>query len=338
MQEKQEETQQNCARGSCSKGFKTMCGGQALIEGIMMRGPKKESVVVRRPDGGLEIQERELRFIRARYPVLGWPLIRGVVNFGGSMYSGVKALMYSAEFFPEDGEAEEEEPSKFEVWLESRLGSEKAASFFLTLAVILGVGMSIGLFFLLPTLLGTAVTLFTDSMLVRNVAESLLKIVIFVGYLVLCSRMKDIHRVFQYHGAEHKTIFCYERGLELTVENARRMPRHHPRCGTSFLFVVIVVAVLASCVVFALPVVREVAANPIVRILLHLLLLPIVVAVTYEINRFIGRHDNPVTRALSAPGMWMQNFTTFEPDDSMLEVAIHALKLVLPREKGADAW
>lgn len=239
MQEKQEETQQNCARGSCSKGFKTMCGGQALIEGIMMRGPKKESVVVRRPDGGLEIQERELRFIRDRYPVLGWPLIRGVVNFGGSMYSGVKALMYSAEFFPEDGEAEEEEPSKFEVWLESRLGSEKAASFFLTLAVILGVGMSIGLFFLLPTLLGTAVTLFTDSMLVRNVAESLLKIVIFVGYLVLCSRMKDIHRVFQYHGAEHKTIFCYEAGLPLTVENVRRQPRHHPRCGTSFLFMVL---------------------------------------------------------------------------------------------------
>lgn len=132
MQEKQEETQQNCARGSCSKGFKTMCGGQALIEGIMMRGPKKESVVVRRPDGGLEIQERELRFIRDRYPVLGWPLIRGVVNFGGSMYSGVKALMYSAEFFPEDGEAEEEEPSKFEVWLRAGWQRE-GGSFFLTL-------------------------------------------------------------------------------------------------------------------------------------------------------------------------------------------------------------
>ena len=218
MQEKQEETQQNCARGSCSKGFKTMCGGQALIEGIMMRGPKKESVVVRRPDGGLEIQERELRFIRDRYPVLGWPLIRGVVNFGGSMYSGVKALMYSVEFFPEDGEAEEEEPSKFEVWLESRLGSEKAASFFPDSGGHLGRGHVHRLVFLLPTLLGTAVTLFTDSMLVRNVAESLLKIVIFVGYLVLCSRMKDIHRVFQYHGAEHKTIFCYEAGLPLTVE------------------------------------------------------------------------------------------------------------------------
>lgn len=334
MQEKQEETQQNCARGSCSKGFKTMCGGQALIEGIMMRGPKKESVVVRRPDGGLEIQERELRFIRDRYPVLGWPLIRGVVNFGGSMYSGVKALMYSAEFFPEDGEAEEEEPSKFEVWLESRLGSEKAASFFLTLAVILGVGMSIGLFFLLPTLLGTAVTLFTDSMLVRNVAESLLKIVIFVGYLVLCSRMKDIHRVFQYHGAEHKTIFCYEAGLPLTVENARIQPKHHPRCGTSFLFVVIIVSILCSSIVFS----YVNWQNIWVRIGMHLLLLIPVVGITYEFNRLVGRHDNALTRVLSAPGMWLQNFTVNEPDDSMLEVAIEALKLVLPEEEGKDRW
>lgn len=334
MQEKQEETQQNCARGSCSKGFKTMCGGQALIEGIMMRGPKKESVVVRRPDGGLEIQERELRFIRDRYPVLGWPLIRGVVNFGGSMYSGVKALMYSAEFFPEDGEAEEEEPSKFEVWLESRLGSEKAASFFLTLAVILGVGMSIGLFFLLPTLLGTAVTLFTHSMLVRNVAESLLKIVIFVGYLVLCSRMKDIHRVFQYHGAEHKTIFCYEAGLPLTVENARIQPKHHPRCGTSFLFVVIIVSILCSSIVFS----YVNWQNIWVRIGMHLLLLIPVVGITYEFNRLVGRHDNALTRVLSAPGMWLQNFTVNEPDDSMLEVAIEALKLVLPEETGKDRW
>ena len=330
MQEKQEETQQNCARGSCSKGFKTMCGGQALIEGIMMRGPKKESVVVRRPDGGLEIQERELRFIRDRYPVLGWPLIRGVVNFGGSMYSGVKALMYSAEFFPEDGEAEEEEPSKFEVWLESRLGSEKAASFFLTLAVILGVGMSIGLFFLLPTLLGTAVTLFTDSMLVRNVAESLLKIVIFVGYLVLCSRMKDIHRVFQYHGAEHKTIFCYEAGLPLTVENVRRQPRHHPRCGTSFLFMVIAISILVSTVVFAIWPVH----NPILRFLAHLAMLPLIVGISYEFNRWAGRHDGPITRILVAPGLWLQNFTTFEPDDSMMEVGIKALELVLPEKQG----
>ena len=266
--------------------------------------------------------------------MLGWPLIRGVVNFGGSMYSGVKALMYSAEFFPEDGEAEEEEPSKFEVWLESRLGSEKAASFFLTLAVILGVGMSIGLFFLLPTLLGTAVTLFTDSMLVRNVAESLLKIVIFVGYLVLCSRMKDIHRVFQYHGAEHKTIFCYEAGLPLTVENVRRQPRHHPRCGTSFLFMVIAISILVSTAVFAIWPVH----NPILRFLAHLAMLPLIVGISYEFNRWAGRHDGPITRILVAPGLWLQNFTTFEPDDSMMEVGIKALELVLPEKQGEDAW
>ena len=330
MQEKQEETQQNCARGSCSKGFKTMCGGQALIEGIMMRGPKKESVVVRRPDGGLEIQERELRFIRDRYPVLGWPLIRGVVNFGGSMYSGVKALMYSAEFFPEDGEAEEEEPSKFEVWLESRLGSEKAASFFLTLAVILGVGMSIGLFFLLPTLLGTAVTLFTDSMLVRNVAESLLKIVIFVGYLVLCSRMKDIHRVFQYHGAEHKTIFCYEAGLPLTVENVRRQPRHHPRCGTSFMILVIIISIFLYAV---LP-----WTSTGLRIVYKLCMFPLLVGVCYEILKWAGRSHSMLSRIVSQPGLWMQRLTTFEPDDSMIEVAIAAVTPVLPENQEEARW
>ena len=320
MQEKQEETQQNCARGSCSKGFKTMCGGQALIEGIMMRGPKKESVVVRRPDGGLEIQERELRFIRDRYPVLGWPLIRGVVNFGGSMYSGVKALMYSAEFFPEDGEAEEEEPSKFEVWLESRLGSEKAASFFLTLAVILGVGMSIGLFFLLPTLLGTAVTLFTDSMLVRNVAESLLKIVIFVGYLVLCSRMKDIHRVFQYHGAEHKCINCVEHGHPLTVKYVRESSKEHKRCGTSFILIVMVISILMFMVI---------RVDTIwMRILSRIILVPVIAGISYEVLQCAGRSNSKFMDLVSRPGMWMQGLTTKEPDDSMIEVAIAATEAV----------
>ena len=162
-----------------------MCGGQALIEGIMMRGPKKQAIVVRKPDGELAVRESQLKFIKDRYPVLGLPLVRGVVTFCASMVEGVKALMFSAEFYPEDEEAEPEEPSKFELWLEKRLGSEKMASLVVTLAVILGIGMSIGLFFLLPTLLGTAVTLVTDSMLVRNVAESLLKLAIFVGYLAL---------------------------------------------------------------------------------------------------------------------------------------------------------
>ena len=316
-----------------SGGFKTMCGGQALIEGIMMRGPKKQAVVVRKPDGTLAIRESQLRFIKDRFPVLGLPLIRGMVTFVASMVVGVRALMYSAEFFPEE-EGETEESSRFEAWLERTLGSDQAASFFVTVSVILGIGMSIGLFFLLPTLLGSVVTFFTDSMVVRNVAESLMKLAIFVGYLALCSRMKDIHRVFQYHGAEHKTIFCYEAGLPLTVENVRKQPRHHPRCGTSFLFMVIAISILVSTVVFGIWPVH----NALWRFVAHLLMLPIIVGVSYEFNRWAGRHDGPVTKLLTAPGLWLQNFTTFEPDDSMIEVGIKALELVLPEVKGEDAW
>ena len=324
----QEETNRSC-RGK--GGFKTMCGGQALIEGIMMRGPRRQAIVVRRPDGELEVQEKELKLIKDRYPVLGLPLLRGVVTFVDSMASGVKALMWSAEFYPE----EEGEPSKFELWLERRLGSEKMTSLVVAVAVVLGLCMSVGLFFLLPTLLGGAVSMvFPDNMLVRNLAESLLKILIFIAYLALCSNMKDIRRVFQYHGAEHKTIFCYEAGLPLTVENVRPQPRHHPRCGTSFLFVVIIVSILVSTVVFSIwPV-----YNALLRFAAHLLMLPAIVGVSYEFNRWCGRHDNRVTRVLTAPGLWMQNFTTFEPDDSMIEVGIRALELVLPEEKGTDAW
>ena len=194
--------------------------------------------------------------------------------------------------------------------------------------------MSIGLFFLLPTLLGTFITLFTDSMLARNLAESLLKIIIFVGYLALCSRMKEMKRVFSYHGAEHKTIFCYEAGLPLTVENVRIQPRHHPRCGTSFLFMVIAISILVSTAVFAIWPIH----NALLRFLAHLAMLPVIVGISYEFSRWAGRHDGPITRVLTAPGLWLQNFTTFEPDDSMIEVGIHALELVLPEEKGADAW
>lgn len=301
----------------------------------MMRGPRKQAVVVRRSDGGLEIQEKELRFIKDRYPILGWPLIRGVINFADSMYNGVTALMYSAEFYPEDGEeGEGEEPSKFESWLNERLGSERFTALITTLAVLLGLAMSIGLFFLLPTLLGTAVTVLTDSMLIRNLAESALKLLIFVAYLAICSRMGEMKRVFSYHGAEHKTIFCYEAGLPLTVENVRLQPRHHPRCGTSFLFMVIAVSILVSTIVFAIWPVH----NPFLRFLAHLAMLPVIVGISYEFNRWAGRHDGPVTRVLTAPGLWLQNFTTFEPDDSMIEVGIQALELVLPEQQGEDAW
>ncbi len=319
------------ARAPRTSGFKTMCGGQALIEGIMMRGPRKQSIVIRKPDGELEIQVKELKFLRDRFPVLGFPLIRGVVNFIDSMYNGVKALMFSAQFIPEE---DQEDPTPMEAWLDRKLGSEKMAGAVITLAMFLGIGMAIVLFFLLPTLLGSVVTLVTDSMLVRNVAESLLKVAIFVVYLALCSRMEEMKRVFSYHGAEHKTIFCYEAGLPLTVENVRIQPRHHPRCGTSFLFMVIAISIVVSSVVFSLfPV-----YNPILRFLAHLAMLPIIVGVSYEFNRWAGRHDGLLTRIMTAPGLWMQNFTTFEPDDSMIEVGIRALELVLPEVKGEDAW
>ncbi len=331
MNEKKQTSPEACG------AFRTTIGGQALIEGILMRGPNKQAIVVRNQEGELEVKEEELKLVKDRHPVLGVPFIRGVVNFLDSLIKGVKALMWSAEFYPEE---EEEEPSKFDRWLEKKFGSEGAMKWIIGIAVVTGIAFSIALFIILPTLLTSALLYFVPDapMWLRNVLEGVCKLVIFFLYLVLCSRLKDIKRTFSYHGAEHKTIFCYERGLSLTVENVRDMPRHHPRCGTSFLFVVIVIAVLASSVVFALPVIRDVATNALVRILLHLLLLPLVVAVTYELNRFIGRHDNPFTRVLSAPGMWMQNFTTFEPDDSMIEVAIEALNRVRPEEKGADAW
>ena len=319
---------------ACDTPYKTMIGGQALIEGIMMLGPEKKAVVVRKPDGELAEQVEERVLIKDKHPVLGVPFIRGVFNFCSSMANGVKALMYSASFVPED-EEEPEEPSKFEQWLDKHLGSEKAASALVTLAVVLGICFSVGLFILLPTALVGLLGHFTPlAMWLRNLLEGVVRIIIFVGYLILCAHMKDIHRVFQYHGAEHKTIFCYEHGLPLTVENVRKQPRHHPRCGTSFLFMVIAISIIVSTIVFAIWPVH----HPLLRFLAHLLMLPIIVGVSYEFNRWAGRHDGPITKILTAPGLWLQNFTTFEPDDSMIEVGITALKLVLPEVKGEDAW
>ena len=312
--------------------FRTSIGGQALIEGILMRGPNKQAIVVRAPEGLVEKVE-ELKLVRDQYPILGLPILRGAVTFVDSMVKGVKALMFSADYFPEDG-TENEEPSKFEQWLDKKLGSEKMEKAVLVLAVILSLLMTVGLFFLLPTFLAGFIDPFIKSAALHNLVESVIKLVIFGGYLLLCSKQKDIQRVFQYHGAEHKTIFCYEAGLPLTVENCRIQPRHHPRCGTSFLFVVVVVSILVSSVVFSFVNWR----NMWVRMGLHLLLLVPVVGITYEFNRYVGRHDNPVTNFLARPGLWLQNFTTNEPDESMLEVAIRALELVIPEEKGKDEW
>ena len=310
--------------------FRTSIGGQALIEGILMRGPEKQAIVVRSKEG-LVTKVEELKLIRDKYPILGWPLIRGSVNFLSSMVNGVKALMFSADYFPDD---EELQPGKLDLWLEKHVAAEKLQSVLIAVSVIAAVGMSVGLFMLLPAFIAGLIAPWIESAAMLNLIEGIVKVTVFLLYLIICSKQKDVRRVFSYHGAEHKTIFCYEKGLELTVDNVRPQPMHHPRCGTSFLFLVIVVSILFSSVAFT----YFNGHNVWIRVGVHLALLIPVVGVTYEFTRFVGRHDNALTRVLSAPGMWLQNFTTNEPDDSMIEVAIEALQLVLPTEQGKDAW
>lgn len=327
--------------------FKTMIGGQALIEGIMMRGPEKQAIVCR-SKGELVTKVETLT---KKKGILTWPLIRGIVNFGGSMVGGVKSLMYSAEISADDEEDKvTEEPSKFDRWLEKKLGSEKFMSVIIGFAAFLGIAFSILLFFFLPILLGDLFQRLTGcSVLIQHLFEGLLRIVIFVLYMILVSRMKEMKRVFSYHGAEHKTIRCYEAKLPLTVENVRPMTRMHPRCGTSFLFVVMIISILLFTVasyllnlwipaLAALQEANKFAYNLIMMGVKIIVLLPLVVSISYEFNRLVGRHDNWFTRLLTKPGMAMQHFTTNEPDDGMIECAIESLKLVLPSEEGQDKW
>ncbi len=307
--------------------FKTLIGGQALIEGILMQGPDKRAIVVRGPEGLVQKVEP----IKKKTGILTWPLIRGVVNFGSSMVNGVKALMYSADFFPEA----EGEPSKFETWLEKKLGSEKLQKVVVYLSVVLGVALSVGLFILLPTLLASFIPGLKERAVLRSLIEGVFRILIFLGYMIMISKTPDMKRVFSYHGAEHKTIRCYEAQLPLTVENVRPQTRLHPRCGTSFLFVVIIISILVSAVFSSIfPISNTMLADALAA---HAML-PFIVAIAYEFNRLVGRHDNWLTKILTAPGMWFQLFTTNEPDDSMIEVAIEALTLVLPEQEGADRW
>lgn len=322
--------------------FKTMIGGQALIEGIMMRGPKLDAIVTRGKDG-LHV-ETSPRKIRSKKSVLSWPLIRGAVNFFDSQVVGVKALMHSADLSPDA--VEEENPSKFDQWLEKKLGNQKFQNYLIGTAVALGLCMSIVLFFLIPMIFGSIFSNWISSNLLQNLLEGVIRILIFVGYMLLVSRMKDMKRVFAYHGAEHKTIRCYEAGLELTVENVRKQTRKHPRCGTSFLLVVMILSILifsiaSSLLLTLIPPLAAIKGTflyKLIMIVVKLLLLPLVVAVGYEANRIVGRYDNWFTRILTAPGMWFQNFTTNEPDDGMIQVGIAALQAVLPENEGEDRW
>ncbi|MCI7742961.1 MAG: DUF1385 domain-containing protein [Clostridiales bacterium] len=306
--------------------FRTSIGGQALIEGILMRGPKKQAIVCRTQDGLVEKTE-ELKFIKDKYPILGWPFIRGCATFLDSMVKGMQALTYSAELVPPE---EQGEPDKLDQWIEKHFSAEKAQKLIIGTAVVMGIALAVLLFVFLPAFIVGLIRPLTESYLVRNLSEGLVRVVILLLYMRLCCCMSDVKRLFSYHGAEHKTIFCYEHGKPLTVENVRQESRFHPRCGTSFLLVVVVVSILVNAVVRL--------DNTFARMGCHLLLLPVVVGISYEINRWCGRHDNWLSAALSAPGKWLQHMTTNEPDDSMIECAIRAMELVIPEEKGSDAW
>lgn len=328
---------QNIIKGgvkmSCNKEniHKTSIGGQAVMEGVMMRGPHKIATAVRKPDGEIIIDEQPIGKVRSG-KFVKLPIIRGCVNFFDSMIIGIKALMFSAKFFDvdEDGQPIEEEPSKFEKWLEKKLDSEKAMNVVLYISAIFSIVLSVGLFILLPGIIGEIFRNFISSNALVTLIEGIVRICIFIAYLALVSRMKEIQRVFMYHGAEHKSIHCYEHGEELTVENVRRHTRLHPRCGTSFLLIVMVVSML---IFFLIP-----KMFYLYRLLLRLALLPVVAGLSYEIIKYAGRHDNKFTRIISAPGMWFQNITTKEPDDSMIEVAIASIKAVIPENKEEDKW
>ncbi len=330
------------AKTQTQEKFKTSIGGQALIEGIMMRGPEKDAIVIRKGEE-LNIDVRPRKLVPKK-SVLNWPILRGVRGFFDSQVTGVKALMHSADLSAD--EDVQEEPSKLDQWLEKKLGNEKFQKLIIGFAVFMGLAMSVGLFILLPSFLVGLVAGLIDSNLLRALLEGIIRIAIFMGYMILVSRMKEMRRVFAYHGAEHKTIRCYEAGLPLTVENVRKMTRLHPRCGTSFLLVVMILSILvfaiASSVLQAVvPAIEQLRGNFSYNLIMmgfKLLLLPLVVGISYEINRFVGRHDNWFTRIITAPGMWFQNFTTNEPDDSMIEVGIAAVEAVLPEKEGEDLW
>ena len=302
---------------------KTTIGGQAVIEGISMKGPKNTCLAVRKPDGTMDFQERPTRRPHGLWKL---PVLRGAYSLFTAMKEGVDDINYSASFF--EDEETSEEPSRFEQWIEAHISSDTLEKLILGFAMILGTLLPIVLFLVAPTLivgfLPTGAPYF-----VRSLLEGVVRIILFLIFMWSVSHMKDIERTFRYHGAEHKTIFCYEAGLPLTVENVRRMPRFHPRCGTSFMIVMMIIPILIFAFVQM--------DNVWLRMALRLILLPVVVGLAYECNRFAGRHDGPISRAIRWPGLQMQRLTVFEPDDSMIEVAIAAMQRVIPEDE-SDKW
>ena len=311
------------------KIHKTSIGGQAVIEGVMMKGPKEMAIAVRKPDNEIIIEKKAVS-AALKNKFLKLPIIRGCVGFFDSMVTGVKSLMFSAQFFDLEGEETE---SKFDQWLERKFG-DKIKDIVIYVSVVLSLILSIGLFFMLPNFITELIAKLTGISVdgtPRTLIEGAVRMLIFLGYILLVSQMKDIKRVFMYHGAEHKTISTYEHGLELTVENVRKGCRLHPRCGTSFLIFVMIISVIVFMVIPG-------GISWWQRALFKILLLPVVAGLSYEVIKFAGRHENWFTKLISQPGMWLQHITTREPDDAQIEVAIESLKAVMPDNKEEDKW
>lgn len=309
-----------------NKSFKTSIGGQAVLEGVMMKGPDEMAVAVRKSNGEIVIDKKPVSSVTKKNKILKFPIIRGVVNFIESMILGIKTLMFSAELYDMGEDDPSYQPSKFDMWLEKHISKDAVVYVSLVLALFL----SVGLFVLLPAFITKYTTFFIENHIIKSLIEGLIRMAIFVVYIYLASLAKDIRRVFEYHGAEHKTIFCYEKGLELTVENVRKQPRLHPRCGTAFLIEVMIISVLAFSVVSW--------DSLLVRIGIKLLLLPVIAGVAYEFLKFSGRSNSKCVALLTKPGLWLQKITTREPDDSQIEVAIASMKEVIPENKEDAAW
>ncbi len=293
-------------------------GGQAVIEGVMMKGAEDIAIAVRKPDGEIVVKKEKLKSNRKKISKI--PIIRGIFTFVDSLVLGVNALLYSSEFVDVE-EEEKKKPSKLDEFLEKNI---------IWISVVISVVFSVVLFILLPTVLVGVLKAYTGNTLILNGIEGIVRIAIFLGYILAISGMKDIRRVFEYHGAEHKSIFCYEHGEELTVENVKKYGRLHPRCGTSFLFIVMIVSIL----LFSL--FRW--SGLLMRLVIRILLIPIVAGISYEIIKWAGKSESKLSCIVSAPGMWLQKLTTREPDDKQIEVAVEALKNVLVPDPEADNW
>jgi len=309
---------------------KTSIGGQALIEGIMMRGPKGNAMAVRLPDGTIDVEIDEYKPLKDKCKILGFPIIRGVAAFIESLATGYKYLMKSADKAMTE-EEKEEDMSKLDKWLSEHL-SEKMMTVITIISSVFGVALAMLVFLYLPVLL---VDLFDDYLLksvdvsrYHPLFEGVMRIVIFILYMYLVSKMSYIKRVFMYHGAEHKTIFCYENGLELNVENVRKMSRFHPRCGTAFMFVMLILSMFLSfALVSFFPALADI--NRILWMVIKIAILPLVMGIGYEFIKFAGKHENGLVKILSYPGLLMQRITTVEPTDDIIEVAIESIKAVI---------